>query len=224
MKILIFLGLFACSLLSVQAQEKGISLEARITELSKSSGDIATERKKELNFLAKEIKALLQEKGRAPITFVCTHNSRRSQLAQIWMNVGAAYYNIKGIESYSGGTEATAFNIRMVKAVKAFGFNLQVQVQKDNPEYLFQYPGANDLKLFSKKYDDAFNPKQDFIAVMVCSQADKACPFVPGAYSRVSIPYLDPKAADNTPDESASYDAKVEEIGKEVLYLCALLK
>jgi len=52
---------------------------------------------------------------------------------------------------------------------------------------------------WSKKYNDTANPKKDFCAVMVCSEADKSCPSVDGAELRVGMPYDDPKYFDGTP-------------------------
>ena len=54
---------------------------------------------------------------------------------------------------------------------------------------------------------------------MVCSSADASCPFVEGAAVRVSLPYLDPKVSDGTPEEAATYRAKSEEIGRELVWL-----
>lgn len=175
-------------------------------------------RKAELEALARTIQRQLQEMDFSKVIYVCTHNSRRSQLAQVWLAVAANYYKLQKIESFSGGTETTAFNHRMVAALRRYGFDLQALEDTDNPRYLLPDFGKENL-LFSKKYDDSYNPQQDFIAVMVCGQADEDCPFVPGAYARVALPYEDPKVSDDTPEEANSYDAKVEEIGREVCYM-----
>ena len=79
--------------------------------------------------------------------------------------------------------------------------------------------GHPTLKNFSKKISDPSNPTVDFGAVMVCSSADKSCPFVPGADLRVAIPYIDPKLSDGTEQETATYLAKSEEIGREMVWL-----
>ena len=54
----------------------------------------------------------------ARLTFVCTHNSRRSLLCQTFGSAAAAYFGIHGVETFSGGTEATAFNSRAVAALR----------------------------------------------------------------------------------------------------------
>ena len=152
---------------------------------------------------------------------VCTHNSRRSQLGEIWIETACQYYDQHGIASYSGGTEATAFNIRMVVALRHLGFHLPTEQPADNPRY--QLTSLKSTKephlLFSKTYDDPFNPKKDFIAIMVCNEADEACPNVRGAISRFSLPYKDPKEFDDTPFEHDAYIDKVEELGIEFLYM-----
>ena len=200
-------------------------LLTNIESLEQEYDLISAERKEELQLLAVEINDLMTVKDSAKVTFVCTHNSRRSQLSEIWLRTAADYFNITGIESYSGGTESTAFNHRMVAAVERFGFLVEVVEESDNPEYRIRVgtDDKNDLKMFSKKYDHEYNPSKDFIAVMVCGQADKDCPFVPGATQRMALPYLDPKSFDNTNKEAQAYDDKVREIGREVLYMMSYL-
>lgn len=158
------------------------------------------------------------------LVFICTHNSRRSQLAQIWAQVAAYYYGVKNIKTYSGGTEATAFNPRAVKALEAVGFNISKTGNK-NPIYHVKF--AEDelaIDCFSKKYDHDANPQRDFIAVMTCSEADENCPVILGAKHKISLPYHDPKLFDDSPLESAKYAERNFEIATEMLYVFNLLK
>jgi arsenate reductase len=68
------------------------------------------------------------------LNFICTHNSRRSQLSQVWAQTAAAYYGIDAT-CYSGGVEVTAFNERAVAALQRDGFKV---IQKANSaEYQF---------------------------------------------------------------------------------------
>ena len=183
---------------------------------------IPAERKMKLDALANIIGQSLDQFGQADIIAVCTHNSRRSQLMEVLLRFIADKLGLKNLHAYSGGTEATAFNHRMVSALRNFGFGLEADADGDseNPQYKLDL-GAGPLEgiFFSKRYDDAYNPQNDFIAVMVCSEADADCPFVPGAYRRFSLPYEDPKWADDTKQEAESYRSKVMEIGREVLYM-----
>lgn len=201
-------------------------LKNQISDLVREKNLITEERKKELGKLSEKVFTQIKEHGYSRLIFVCTHNSRRSQLAELWMRTACKYYKLENITSYSGGTEATAFNKRMVDAVIRFGFNIQKTNDNQNPKYKAKLSNQDEEEtiMFSKKYDDPANPFKDFIAVMVCSQADADCPFVPGAYSRVSLPYEDPKEYDDTEIESKAYDEKVREIGREMLYLGRLLK
>lgn len=212
-----------CSSSNLPTQGNKTQVDQLIKELISQQGTIEEDRAEELKFLASEILRLHEEKGKARIIFVCTHNSRRSQLSELWLRVAADYFKLRGILTFSGGTEATTFNHRMVDALRRAGFSLTSSKQpSSNPEY--EYEGSDtSLRMFSKKYDDPFNPGDDFIAVMVCTEADQACPIVPGAYSRVSLPYIDPKRSDNSPDEAWTYDQKVIEIGRELLYVGKLL-
>src|SRR5690625_48007 len=96
----------------------------------------------------------------------------------------------------------------------------------ENPRYLVRYSDNNErepLICFSKKFDDPWNPLNDIIAVMTCSDADRHCPSVPGADYRISIPFDDPKQADNSPLESQVYDERCRQIATEMLYMISEL-
>lgn len=183
---------------------------------------IPTERKAELEEIALYISTSLKSRDSANLVFVCTHNSRRSQMAEVWAETAAYYYNIKGISTFSGGTESTAFNHRSVAALKRAGLTIN-KMDKDtvsNPKYsLQQGESFTQKQMFSKKYDDNFNPSENFAAIMVCSHADENCPFVPGAEKRIAIPYDDPKEFDGTEKESQAYDERSLQIAGEMFYM-----
>ena len=146
-------------------------------------------------------------------------------MSQIWAATAAAYYGIKdGVNTYSGGTEATAFNPRAVAAMERAGFKVE-SPGGQNPHYQLTY-NKNDqiLECWSKKYDDPANANENFAAVMTCSQADKNCPFIPGATLRVPIPYEDPKIADGTAQEVAKYDERCRQIATEMFYMMSQVK
>jgi protein-tyrosine-phosphatase len=187
---------------------------------------ISSDRKKELEQLAILISESIEAFGFVKLIFVCTHNSRRSQLGQVCMRAAAEYLEIDHVFTYSGGTEATAFNHRMVAAIENAGFEVEKIDEEENPKYRlhFSLKNESDELYFSKKYDHVYNPNEHFIAVMVCDQADADCPFIPGAYKRFSLPYLDPKAFDDAENEAKAYQEKVLEIGREMFYLASKLK
>lgn len=179
-----------------------------------------TERKEQLETIAGFVKSKAASNEPATLMFICTHNSRRSHLAEIWAATAAAHYGIAGVETYSGGTESSAFNPRAVAALQRAGFAIEKQSEADNPHYLVSFaPGGPKMDHFSKKVDDASNPHEGFVAVMTCSQADQSCPFVKGAALRVALPYEDPKVADGTPGEAAKYDERTEQIATEMFYV-----
>ena len=84
------------------------------------------DRKILLNELAIYIKETLTTKKEVQLVFICTHNSRRSHMAQIWAQTAAFYYDIRNIHTYSGGTQKTAFNSSAVKALQEVGFKISV--------------------------------------------------------------------------------------------------
>ncbi|MEH0157406.1 protein-tyrosine-phosphatase [Limibacter armeniacum] len=154
--------------------------------------------------------------------FVCSHNSRRSQMAQLITEAIGQYYNIN-IEAYSGGTHATALNPRAAATLQRVGFDLKMAPGADIPQYSIQL-GEETFLMYSKKYDDMQNPKKDFIAIMVCSEADRACPIIPGATLRVALPYTDPRKFDGTEEEEKAYDIVCKQIARDLIYLMAKVK
>lgn len=161
----------------------------------------------------------------AKLIFICTHNSRRSHIAQVWAQTAAAYFNIQDVEAFSGGTEATAFNPRAVDALRKIGFRIDQASNGSNPHYKVKFSDEHpSFEVFSKKYDDPQNPANNFAAVMTCTHADENCPVVAGASARISLPYDDPKDFDGTSLESAKYLERSLEIGRDILYAFSLSK
>src|SRR5690606_25567344 len=96
-------------------------LKRYLTEASNRFNMIPNDRKSELAKVADYVRERLSKSEPAKLTFICTHNSRRSHLSQIWAHVAAEYYGLVGVETFSGGTEATAFNPRAVAAMQRCG-------------------------------------------------------------------------------------------------------
>ena len=196
-----------------------------IKEAEKGFEAIPEERKFLLAKITKYVSDRLKANLKAELIYICTHNSRRSHFGQIWAKTAAAYYGIDNVTTYSGGTEATAFNPNAIKAAETAGLKIEKDNSSTNPRYIVHFQEIGDTILcFSKKYDDAANPQDGFCAIMTCTEADGACPFVPGAVARVSTPYNDPKAFDNTPEQDAKYSERCLQIATETLYTFSLVK
>lgn len=200
-------------------------LSAYIASLVAGMDAIPQDRKNELKKIALFVQTKKQSNEQANLTFICTHNSRRSHMSQIWAETAAAYYGIEeGLNTYSGGTEATAFNPRAVEAIRRAGFSVE-NPGGENPHYKVTYAeNGKEMECFSKMYDDPANARDSFVAVMTCSEADRNCPMVPGASLRVAIPYEDPKNSDGTPQETAVYDERCRQIASEMFYLMSQVK
>ena len=154
------------------------------------------------------------------LNFICTHNSRRSHLSQIWAQALAYHWNIPQVYCYSGGTEATALFPMAAEALKQSGFKIQKLSTHENPVYAIKFADNTAPVIgFSKTYDDPFNPGSEFCAIMTCSQADGGCPFIGGAELRVPVTYEDPKAFDNTPLQAEKYLERSLEIAIELQYV-----
>lgn len=181
--------------------------------------EIPDERKEILSQLSAHIKEQRQKNQAINLVYICTHNSRRSHLGQVWGAVAANYYGISGINTYSGGTEATAFNPNAIKALKTKGFEITELTQGQNPRYLVSFGEDLSTTCFSKVYDDKENPSDNFVAIMTCSHAEENCPYIPGVDLRIGITYDDPKDFDGTPKQDEKYLERSNQLALENLYV-----
>lgn len=200
------------------------TLNGYIATLPDEFENISPERKTLLLKLTHYIKNELNSNNFTKLIFICTHNSRRSHLSQIWAQKAADFYKIDNVECYSGGTEETAFNYRSVKALQKAGFVIEQRDSTQNPVYLVYFsPDKEPIKAFSKRFVDNFNPQKDFCAIMTCNHADTNCPLVPGAKDRIPISYDDPKEFDNTELEETKYDERCREIAREMFFVFSII-
>jgi protein-tyrosine phosphatase/arsenate reductase len=193
--------------------------------LSVQFDSIASERK----FLLEKISAYIQAKkdknDPIQLMYVCTHNSRRSHFGQIWAAVAAAFYNVSNVTTFSGGTEATAFNINAINALKEIGFEIDTKDETGNSVYEVKYSTEKEPSIcFSKVYNDDFNPSSNFAAIMTCGDAEENCPFIPGVELRIGTTYNDPKEFDGTELQDQKYKERSLQIALETLYVFSLIK
>ena len=181
---------------------------------------ISEERKAILQPLTVYIQSKVAKDQEIRINFICTHNSRRSHLSQVWAQTMANYFNIKNVFCYSGGTEATALFRMVAETLRNSGFEVNTISEGNNPIYSIKYAdNAHPIIGFSKKLDDDFNPKSKFAAILTCDSANEACPFVPGAEKRIPITFEDPKAFDNTPQQAEKYNERSLQIATELFFV-----
>lgn len=187
--------------------------------------NIREERKNILRPLIDFVQQKVNNSQEISINFICTHNSRRSHLSQVWAQVAAAYYTIPNVHCYSGGTEETALFPKVAETLTHQGLSIFKIADTDNPVYAIKY-SDNSLPIvgFSKKYDSPFNPVSAFVAIMTCSQADGGCPFIAGAEKRIPITFEDPKISDNTQEQSKVYADRSLQIATEMFYVFSMIK
>ncbi|WP_159948096.1 low molecular weight phosphatase family protein [Polaribacter septentrionalilitoris] len=180
---------------------------------------INEERKELLSKISTFIANEYTEKGVVNLNFICTHNSRRSQLGQVWAFYAADFFGLN-INAFSGGTEVTAFYRNTVKTLQKVGFTFQVSdFSHQNPKYLISFSGAlKSILGFSKRYDHAHN-KNPFIAITTCNNADANCPFIPEAIARFHLPFVDPKISDGTDKQDETYLDTNKQIAAEIYLL-----
>lgn len=201
------------------------SLSQYIIGIQSEMDKIPDARKKELHKLALYIQTKKKSGEAANLVFICTHNSRRSHMSQLWAATAASYYGVdENVFTYSGGTETTAFNPRAVAALERAGFSIE-NPGGENPHYQVKFAADGpEMECFSKVYDDPVNPAKNFAAIMTCSEADKNCPFIPGASMRSPVNYEDPKAFDGMPEEQAAYDERCLQIASEMFFMMSKVK
>ena len=192
-------------------------IEQTITSLDTNS--ISAERKELLQGLIEYITSKIDKKEAINLNFICTHNSRRSHLSQIWTQVMASYLGIENVYCYSGGTEATAMFPKVTETLIKQGFNILKLSDTKNPVYGVKFSeNEHAVICFSKTYYDLFNPKSGFGAIMTCDSANEACPMVVGAENRFPITYEDPKKFDNTPQQDEKYLERSVQIATELYW------
>ncbi len=185
--------------------------------------NISLERKEVLHVLAEYIQNKVSAGETVNLNFICTHNSRRSQFAQIWAQTAADYFGVPA-NCYSGGVEVTAFNERAVASIKRSGFRVSSKGESNPVYFVFNSDDHDPISAFSKRFDDPINKAAQFAAVMTCSHADENCPFIPGTEKRIPVRYNDPKEFDDTPQETEKYDERSMQIAAEMFYVFSQIK
>lgn len=158
------------------------------------------------------------------INFICTHNSRRSQLGQVWTFFASHYFGLN-ISSFSGGTEVTAFHRNTVKTLKDVGFSFQVEeFSHQNPVYQVSFEGTRNYILgFSKTFDHDIN-QAPYVAITTCNSADENCPYIAEAVKRFHLPYIDPKGSDGTPNQAEAYLKTNKMVASEIYFIFDRIK
>ncbi len=183
-------------------------------------GTLSIDRKVVLQVLIDYIQIKVDKKEIIRLNFICTHNSRRSHLSQIWAQVMAYYFDINSVHCYSGGTEATEVYPMVVEVLNDTGFHIKKLSEEGNPVYSIKYTDNEPSVIgFSKKYDDEFNPQSGFGAVMTCSGADNGCPIVRGSEQKILFIFEDPKVFDGTSLQKEKYKERSIEIARDLYYV-----
>jgi len=185
--------------------------------------EVPSSRKEILNPLINFIQKEKNSGNQIQLNFICTHNSRRSQLGQVWAKAISAYFGIDA-ECFSGGTEETDFFKNAIDALRRAGFRINSEAGKNPPSEVFYSEEYKPVICYSKVYDAPENPSENFAAVMTCSHADENCPFIPGSKARIALDYNDPKEYDGTSLAEKKYDERSDQIASEMIYVFENIK
>lgn len=203
-------------------------LNELVDQLEQEYEKIGAQRLAMLDDLAAHVSKTLKTRREIQLAFICTHNSRRSQMAQIWAHAAAWINGIPGVASLSGGTEVTRFHPSARMAMHTLGFSFtRVDGNGDHESgppnehwrTAVDASGFEPLFCYSKHYEQVLHSERPFTAIMTCSHADKHCPVIPGAEARFAMYFDDPGEFDGTDNERAAYLKTAVEIGREILYV-----
>ena len=168
-----------------------------------------------LDKIASKITSRLKLDLKANVVFVCTHNSRRSQIAEVSLRSFLKVLQIPEISVFSCGTEKTGIPDQIVRLLEGLGFEVLKTGEFINV--------GSEITLSSKTFDDPGLPP-NLLAIMVCDHASESCPFVPSFSERISLEFQDPKSADGSPQETVSYENAWKKISREMAYLALKLE
>lgn len=200
------------------------NLYPKITEQPIFDAPIAPERIEKLSLLKNYIESALKERSEVQLNFICTHNSRRSHMAQIWAQCMAFHHQINGVHCYSAGTERTALFPTVIHTLQKQGFVIKALDNSVNPKYEVRFSEqAPPLIAFSKTIHEQ-DINKPFAAVMTCSDADQNCPVIPGAEKRIPLTYQDPKVHDGTEVALEKYMERSIQIANEINWVFQNLK
>ena len=200
---------------------KNSKISAKIFfEKTQKNIKISEERVLLLKKIALKITKELIDRGTINLNFICTHNSRRSQMGQIWAFYASEYFNLQNIFCFSGGTEVTAFHRNTIKTLQKTGFRFNIiDFSHQNPKYLIDFDKSSKKIIgFSKKFDSEEN-KHPYIAITTCNNAEENCLFIPDAIERFHLPFADPKITDNTPLKDDKHLETNKQIAGEIFII-----
>jgi arsenate reductase (thioredoxin) len=110
------------------------------------------------------------------VLFVCVRNSARSQIAEGLANV----LGEGKLQAFSAGTDPGAVSEFAIKALAEIGIDISKHV--------------------SKSLDDVAGIDFDYV-VSLCSEAEEACPYVPGGAKRLHWPLADPAVTQDSDED-----------------------
>ncbi|GAB4208304.1 MAG: hypothetical protein Fur0023_19770 [Bacteroidia bacterium] len=178
-------------------------------------------RLEKLDALKKYVREKIQKDEEVHLIFVCVQNSRRSHLSQVLAaDVIDAHGLSHKIKTYSGGVEVTRIHPSTIECLKKMGYEIVQQTEGDNPVFeLWINKNHPPIQLYSKNFEDITPHLPSFAAVMVCSEAETNCPYVPGAEKKFLLPYNDPKIYDDTNTAVDEYLKLAMQIREEMEYV-----
>ena len=181
---------------------------------------ITTERAQQLTTIANCIIKELSTTKNVHLNFICIHNSRRSQLSQVWSDFAIQFFNLKNIVIYSGGTIVTSLHRNTCKTLKEVGFHFNLlEYSHQNPVYSITYKNCvHPIIGYSKLYNCKTN-NIPFIAITNCLSLEKNCTSIYDASQVFHLPYTNPKSFDGMSNQQQKYLEINLQIAGEIYFI-----
>lgn len=182
--------------------------------------DIPKERLKLLIKLSKFIADQLKSESFVNLNFIDEDNSKTSQLLQVWSSFAIQYFNLKNIQSCSGGVSVSSVHKNTIKSLQKIGFKFQlVDFSHQNSSYLVNSNNFTGTGLvFSKSIYDQTN-KSPFIALIVSENSNTISPYIINTVKLFHLEYPNPTSFDTNLFKMERYTALNLQIAAEMHFL-----
>lgn len=200
-------------------------LNEYIRDFPKELRKIPEERRYRLN----EMVYFLEEQhvNRAPwqITFISTGESAVSQMAVAWSKAAAYYFGFKDFMPNSGGLVPQQIPVNAILAMEKAGFIVYKARVGGIDVYRVKYSyNLEPLALFPKKIDHLKNPSNNFMAVVLDSNAELNIKNIRGTYNRLFLEYEDPAGYIGLEVEKEKFDQTCRQVAVEMFYVFSQLR
>lgn len=198
------------------------NLKISIEDWNLPFNSFSKKRLKILDQLMVYLKELVAKKLELNVIFVCTHNSRRSQFAQFWLDTFLHNFGIENYNIFSAGTVETEVHKNVISVIEHYGFTVTKDSEINNKKYKIALGKGYEINLFSKEITSVLEAGLgSFVLIFVCDSAYENCPFVIENQKHFSLTFEDPGRYDEDLNALEYYQKCAYKIAAEMHYLAS---